>query len=138
MLVEDDSATTNQLLALCVSTQLRSTGTVIPSTVNSTLVSLLDIAPFVPSTTVRSINILFFLSPVLSLAAAFFGILAKQWLREYLKWNSALPLPRENILVRQDLIEVWEAWNVAATISSIPALLELAMVLFLSEIVILL
>ncbi|EKM57438.1 uncharacterized protein PHACADRAFT_50644, partial [Phanerochaete carnosa HHB-10118-sp] len=138
MLTEDDSTTTNQLLALSVSAQLRATGTIIPSTVNSTLASILDTAPFVPSTAVRSINILFFISLVLSLAAALFGILAKQWLREYLKWNSALALPRENVLVRQACIEAWEAWHVAATILSIPALLELAMVLFLVGVVILL
>lgn len=34
--------------------------------------------------------------------------------------------------------EAWEAWNVAATIAAIPALLELAMVLFLAGVVILL
>ncbi|EKM57472.1 uncharacterized protein PHACADRAFT_206377 [Phanerochaete carnosa HHB-10118-sp] len=138
MLTEDDSVTTNQLLALSVSARLRATSTIVPSTMNSTLFSLLDTAPFVPSTAVRSINILFFLSLIFSLAAALFGILAKQWLREYLKWNSALPSARENVLVRQVRIEAWEAWNVAATISSIPALLELAMVLFLTGIVVLL
>ena len=68
---------------------------------------------------------------MLSLAAAFFGLLAKQWLREYMRWNSSLSAPRENVLVRQIRFEAWESWNVAATISSIPALLELAMVLFL-------
>ncbi|GJE95629.1 hypothetical protein PsYK624_118150 [Phanerochaete sordida] len=138
MLTDDDSSTTNQLLALSVSAQLRATGTVIPSTINSTLTSLLDAQLFSPATSARAINILFFLSLILSLAAAFFGILAKQWLREYLRWNSPLALPRENVLVRQDRIEAWEAWNVAATISSIPALLELAMVLFLSGVVVLL
>lgn len=83
-------------------------------------------------------NALFFLSLVLSLAAAFFGILAKQWLREYVQWNSPLGEPRENVLVRQVRFEAWELWNVAATISSVPALLELAMVLFLVGVVVLL
>ncbi|GJE97461.1 hypothetical protein PsYK624_136810 [Phanerochaete sordida] len=138
MLTDDDSSTTNQLLALSVSMQLRATGTIIPSTVNSTLTSLLDAQPFSPPTSARAINTLFFLSLVLSLSAALFGILAKQWLREYLRWNSPLALPRENILVRQDRIEAWDAWNVGATISSIPALLEIAMVLFLCGVVVLL
>lgn len=138
MLTQDDSATTNQLLALSVSTQLRTTGTIIPSAINSTLTSLLDTTPSMPSPAARAINALFFISLILSIASAFFGILCKQWIREYLKWNSALALPRENVLVRQDRIEAWEAWNVAAMISSIPALLELAMMLFLCGIVILL
>ncbi|GJE97511.1 hypothetical protein PsYK624_137320 [Phanerochaete sordida] len=138
MLTDDDSSTTNQLLALSVSMQLRTTGASVPSTVNSTLTSLIDAQPFSPPTSSRAINILFFLSLVLSLSAALFGILAKQWLREYLRWNSPLALPRENVLVRQDRIEAWESWNVAATMASIPALLELAMVLFLCGVVVLL
>lgn len=95
-------------------------------------------APFTPTTSARWINALFFVSLVLSLAAALFGILAKQWLREYMQWNSPLSVPRENILVRQMRFEAWEAWNVAATIASIPALLEFAMVLFLIGVIILL
>ncbi|GJE97493.1 hypothetical protein PsYK624_137140 [Phanerochaete sordida] len=138
MLADDDSSTTNQLLALSVAMQIRATGTIIPTTVNSTLTSLIDTQPFSPGASARAINILFFLSLVLSLSAALFGILAKQWLREYLRWNSPLALPRENVLVRQDRIEAWEAWNVAAMISSIPALLEIAMILFLCGVVVLL
>ncbi|GJE97455.1 hypothetical protein PsYK624_136740 [Phanerochaete sordida] len=138
MLTDNDSSTTNQLLALSVSMQLRATGTIIPSTVNSTLTSLMDTQPFSPATSAQAINVLFFLSLVLSLSAALFGILAKQWLREYLRWNSPLALPRENVLVRQARIDAWESWNIPATISFIPALLELAMVLFLCGIVVLL
>lgn len=95
-------------------------------------------SPSSPSISARWINVLFFLSLVLSIASAFFGIIAKQWLREYLQWNSPLGDPRDNVLVRQLHFEAWEAWNVAATITSIPALLEVAMVLFLIGIVILL
>ena len=97
-----------------------------------------QIPAFTPSPTARWINVLFFLSLVFSLAAALFGILAKQWLREFMQWNSPLVTPRENVLVRQIRYEAWETWNVAATISSIPALLEVAMLLFLAGIVILL
>jgi hypothetical protein len=75
---------------------------------------------------------------VLTLTAAFFGILVKQWLREYLRWNSPLDTPRENILVRQLRVEAWEAWNVGATISLVPALLELSIVLFFGGMVVLL
>ncbi|GJE97506.1 hypothetical protein PsYK624_137270 [Phanerochaete sordida] len=138
MLTDDDSSTTNQLLALIASTQIHATDTIIPSKVNSTLTSLINAQSFSPPTSARAINILFFLSLVLSLSAALFGILAKQWLREYLRWNSPLALPRENVLVRQSRIEAWEAWNVAATIASIPALLEIAMILFLCGVVVLL
>lgn len=85
---------------------------------------------FTPSVAVLCINILWFLSLIASLSAAFFGILVKQWLREYLKWNSPLAHPRENILVRQVRFEAWKDWYFPATISMIPALLEGSLVLF--------
>ncbi|GJE85033.1 hypothetical protein PsYK624_011100 [Phanerochaete sordida] len=99
MLTDDDFSATNQLLALGISMQLQLAGTIIPAAVNYTLTSLIDAQPFSAPTSARVINILFFLSLVLSLSAALFGILAKQWLREYLRWNSPLALPRENVLV---------------------------------------
>lgn len=48
-----------------------------------------------------------------------------------MQWDSALGTPRDNILVRQIRFEAWNDWHVSATISSIPALLELALVMFL-------
>ena len=140
MLQADNGDTTNQLLALSVSTQLRTAGTIISDTLNKTLTTLADAVStsFSPSTATRWINILFFLSLVFNLAAALFSILAKQWIREYIKWNSPLALPRENVLVRQIRIEAWEDWQVSMILSSIPILLELGMVLFLASVVILL
>ena len=140
MLQPNGTDTTNQLLALSVSTQLRTAGTTISKTQNRTLTTLADAVstPFSPSTATRWINTLFFLSLVFSLAAALFSILAKQWIREYIKWNSPLALPRENVLVRQIRIEAWEDWQVSMVLSSIPILLELGMVLFLAGVVILL
>lgn len=141
MLQDDGDGTMDQLLALGVAAQLRSATSIIPvpASLNDTLFSMLDSSPsFTPSTTSRWINVLFFTSLVFSLASAFFGILAKQWLREYIKWNKPLATPRENVLVRQMAFEAWEAWNVTATIASIPALLELAMILFLAGVVVLL
>lgn len=135
MLQLDNTQTTNNLLT-GISTQLQS----IQRTGSTKISNSSESAgqSFNPSTSVRWINCLFFLSLVSSLAAALFGILAKQWLREYMKWNSTLGVPRENILIRQIRFEAWEAWHVAATISSIPVLLESAMILFLVGIVILL
>ncbi|EKM52042.1 uncharacterized protein PHACADRAFT_102800, partial [Phanerochaete carnosa HHB-10118-sp] len=140
MLQVDNTDTTNQLLAIGVATQLRTAGTIITDTLNQTLATFSDAlsAPFLPSAAVRWINVLFFLSLIFSLAAALFSILAKQWIREYLKWNSPLALPRENVLVRQLRIEAWEDWQVSAVLSSIPILLEFAMILFLAGVVILL
>lgn len=136
LLQPDSSATTNQLLAYQVSSQVPTAH--IPSAINTTISSFINAGSFIPSTSARWINVSLFLSLTLSLAAAFFGILAKQWLREYMRWNSPLGSPRENVLVRQIRFEAWESWNLAATISTIPALLEIAMILFLIGVVILL
>ena len=84
------------------------------------------------------INSLWFLSLVFSLAAAFLGILVKQWLRQYMKWSTSLGEPKETVLVRQIRFEAWSDWNVDAIISIVPALLELAVVLFLFGLIILL
>ena len=138
MLQADNSDMTNQLLAIGLQNQFRFTSFTAPDNINMTLAALASTPSFSPSTAIRVINILFFLSLVFSLASALFGIMGKQWLREYTRWNSPLAAPRENILVRQLRIEAWESWRVGATISSIPALLELAMVLFLIGVAILL
>ena len=138
MLQADNSDTTNQLLAFSVSTQLRTARTIISDTLNNTLASLADAAStsFSPSTATRWINILFFLSLVFSLAAALFSILAKQWIREYIKRNSPLALPRENVLFRRVRIEAWEDWHVPMILSFILILLELGMILFLAGVII--
>lgn len=42
---------------------------------------------FVADSATRWINTLWFLSLVFSLASALFGIMVKQWIREYMQWN---------------------------------------------------
>ena len=105
-----------------------------PPAIASTIATLLAPSSSAAPASARWINALFFLSLVLSLAAALLGIMAKQWIREYLKWDSALAAPRENVMVRQIRFEAWEEWRVEAIIWSIPVFLEIAMVLFLAGI----
>ncbi|PSS32118.1 hypothetical protein PHLCEN_2v2114 [Hermanssonia centrifuga] len=138
LLQQDDSQIYVGLLSR-ISSQLESFQHV-PSFLNSALSPLPSPSPppFCPSTTARWINILWFLSLVFSLTSALFGILAKQWIREYLQWNSALAPARENVLVRQLRFEAWNDWKVSAGISAIPALLELSVVLFLVGLLVLL
>ena len=136
LLQPDGTDVTNQLLA--VSLTLRLADLSIPPAINDTLTNILTVQPFTPPASARWLNSLFFVSLVLSLAAALFGILAKQWLREYMRWNSPVGIPRENILVRQIRHEALESWRVSLIVTSIPALLEIAMTLFLAGIIILL
>ena len=87
--------------------------------------------PFEAPLSAVAINLLWFLSLIFSLAAGLFGILVKQWLREYLQWNTVLAPSRENVLVRQIRFEEWHKWKVPAVIAAIPAMLEVAVILFL-------
>ncbi|GJE95708.1 hypothetical protein PsYK624_118940 [Phanerochaete sordida] len=131
---------TNQLLAANNRMLVQGFTAILTGISSGPLTSLLvdDPPPFQPRTSARWINCLFFTSLVLSLAAALFAILIKQWIREYMEWSSPLSLPRENVLVRQWRFESWETWSIAAVISTVPAFLEIAMILFLIGIIILL
>ena len=98
---------------------------------NETAASLPTSSAFKAPGNVVTINILWFTSLVLALAAALFGILAKQWCREYLRWHSVIATARENVLIRQVRFEAWDRWQVNAFIATIPAFLEVALTLFL-------
>lgn len=135
LLQVDNTENTVKLLAR-MSAQLESF-TINQGFINSTRPAL-PIPDFTPDKASLWINVMWFLSLLFSLAAALFGILVKQWLREYMQWNSALATSRENVLVRQIRFEAWNEWNMAASISSIPALLEVALILFVCGLVVLL
>ena len=64
------------------------------------------------------------------------GILAKQWISEYLAWQERTSSPWTNIIVRQARFEAWEQWPTAIIIATIPALLEFAITLFIAAFVI--
>lgn len=74
----------------------------------------------------------------MSLAAALFAMVAKQWLREYLMWTALSADPSEVVVLRQLRAEAWETWQVPFIIGAIPAFLEFAVILFLCGMVVLL
>lgn len=131
----DNSQTIVNLLARILG-QLQNPDSSSSSSANSP--SILSSQNFQPSAAVVWLNCLWFLSLVVSLASAFFGILVKQWLREYMKWNATLGDPKENVLVRQIRYEDWNHWHVDTVIGAIPGFLELAVILFVIGLVILL
>ena len=130
LLQPDNSQTTVQLLSL-IALQNPATPPHMQAFLNDTAESLPSTVEYHASTSVLTINTLWFTSLVLSLAAALFGILAKQWCREYLRWHSVNAAPRENVLLRQVRAEAWERWRMASYIATVPALLEIALFLFL-------
>lgn len=104
----------------------------LPSFISTSSTSLgSDSADFRPTMSSVWINVLWLLSLLFSLTAALLGIIIKQWLREYLLWDSVLSPSREAVLLRHIRYAAWERWKVPAIISAIPAMLEFALVLFL-------
>ncbi|EJD48859.1 hypothetical protein AURDEDRAFT_34095, partial [Auricularia subglabra TFB-10046 SS5] len=74
------------------------------------------------------VNVYWFLSLTLSLSAALAGILAKQWIREYDR-DAGRTHP-DSIGVRQLKFRGLEVWKVSDIVSSMPLLLQLALILF--------
>lgn len=65
-------------------------------------------------------------------------MMGKQWLREYMRWTKTSFGPEDLVFLRQIRFEAFMGWNVPAIISSIPALLEVSLLLFLAGLVVLL
>lgn len=95
-------------------------------------------ASFNPTSVSRWVNLLWFLSLFMSLAAALFAMVTKQWLREYLTWTTLSADPSEVVVLRQLRAQAWETWQVPFILGAIPAFLELAVILFLCGMVVLL
>ncbi|KAF9467567.1 hypothetical protein BDZ94DRAFT_966564 [Collybia nuda] len=75
------------------------------------------------------INTLWFASLTLSLAAVVISILCKQWLYEYQRYDNFTT--DEALLIHGLRYQGLQAWRVPAIISSLPILLQTALVLFL-------
>lgn len=88
-----------------------------------------SLPPFEVPTWALRVNLLWFSSLVASVAAASYGMLMKQWLREYLdmaKYTS----PHERLRARQFRRPALEHWKVFQIAASLPLLLEIALALF--------
>ncbi|KAI0089669.1 hypothetical protein BDY19DRAFT_889238, partial [Irpex rosettiformis] len=84
--------------------------------------------PFAPSSTNIRINVLWFASLLFSLIAASFGILVKQWLREYLTVQNPSPQARLRVRhLRYPQLAKWQIFEIAAFL---PLLLQLSLGLF--------
>ncbi|KAI0085040.1 hypothetical protein BDY19DRAFT_897285, partial [Irpex rosettiformis] len=84
---------------------------------------------FHPSLNAQRINILWFASLVISLSTASFGIVVKQWLREYLAGDYTSPQARLRIRhFRYPGLERWKVFEIAAVL---PLFLQISLALFL-------
>lgn len=83
---------------------------------------------FRPSSADIRVNVLWFSSLIFSLITASFGILIKQWLREYLAVNNPSPYGRLRIRhYRYPGLRQWQVFEIAAVL---PLLQQLALALF--------
>ncbi|KAJ8083508.1 hypothetical protein PM082_009382 [Marasmius tenuissimus] len=77
------------------------------------------------------INTLWFLSLIIALVDALFGLLCKQWLREHRR-PTHTRTPAEALTLRWLRHESLEKWHVPTILASLPILLEIALFLFLA------
>lgn len=85
-------------------------------------------APFVATASSIRINTLWFTSLTLSLTSVLVGILCKQWLREYQRYENLVP--QKAFSARQMRYEGLVAWHVPTIISFLPLFLQAALILF--------
>lgn len=84
--------------------------------------------PFEPSADDVRVNVLWFASLLLSLITASFGILVKQWLREFLAVD--VPSPQARLRIRHFRAPAVESWKVFEIAAALPLLLQLSLGLF--------
>ncbi|KAF8998834.1 hypothetical protein BDQ17DRAFT_1172809, partial [Cyathus striatus] len=87
----------------------------------------LPVAQSPPPTAIR-VNIAWFLSLTLSLTTVLIGIICLQWLREYERYGNQPH--KDALMLRQMRYDGLKMWYLPAIISSIPVLLQIALVLF--------
>lgn len=84
---------------------------------------------FSPTATSVRVNIFFFISLVLSLGTALIGIVCLQWIRQHVSYPERLS-PEQRVALLNMRITALQRWKVHVIITSLPVLLQLALVMF--------
>ncbi|KAJ3530782.1 hypothetical protein NM688_g7662 [Phlebia brevispora] len=84
--------------------------------------------PFAAAASDIRVNVCWFASLILSLSTASFGILVRQWLREYLAITSIIP--EERVRIRHYRARGLEDWGLFEITAFLPVLLQIAFALF--------
>ncbi|KAH7311173.1 hypothetical protein B0J17DRAFT_585511, partial [Rhizoctonia solani] len=123
LLEQDSSEVSTQLLLMLVQSQQRiETGT---PNITSTSTEIPD---FIPSPTARVINVLWFVSLMISLGAAVVAILAKEWLTAFT--TNRTRDAHKYALERQARHADLEAWKMLLIIDLLPTFLNFALFIF--------
>ncbi|KAI0341455.1 hypothetical protein BDW22DRAFT_1332674, partial [Trametopsis cervina] len=129
-LLQDDSVTTKETLQAIkqLSVQM-SSFTLQGGFLNSTTPAQSTDAPaFQPTTNAIRVNVLWSASLIISISTASFGILVKQWLREYMRFVTSFPQGR--LRVRKFRRSGLDSWHVLAVAAFLPLLLQTALGFF--------
>jgi Family of unknown function (DUF6535) len=84
-----------------------------------------------PSPSDRRVNVLWFMSLILSLAAALIATLVQRWARSHMQIFLRHKHPLELSRIRQYLHEGVQRWHMAAIAEAVPALFHVALFLFM-------
>ncbi|KAJ8085412.1 hypothetical protein PM082_004228 [Marasmius tenuissimus] len=103
--------------------------TQISTQLNDRNVSAFEPTPFVPSPSVVRINVFWFLSLILALVDALFGLMCKQWLREFRR-PTKTRTPEQWLSLRCFRSESFERWHVPSFLAALPIILEMALFCF--------
>lgn len=87
-----------------------------------------SLPPFEAPTWAVRVNVLWFSSLIISIASASFGMLVKQWLREYLRMTYTSP--QERLRARQFRYKALDNWKVFEIAATLPLMLEVSVLLF--------
>ncbi|KAJ3555725.1 hypothetical protein NM688_g2417 [Phlebia brevispora] len=128
--LQQDPATTSMLLLQQISFQLNSFSS-IPEGINSSVSppAPLTTVTFVPSPVAVRVNALWFASLIISLSTVSFGMLVKQWLREYLAITPTAAQVR--LRIRHYRAQALSDWKVLEIAAVLPLLLQVSLGLFL-------
>ena len=90
---------------------------------------------FQPSTSAVRVNILWFISLVLSLTCALLATLMQQWVRRYLQTSQRWYAPYKRARIRAFFAEGIERFSLPAAVEALPALLHISVFLFFAGLV---
>jgi energy-converting hydrogenase Eha subunit A len=98
---------------------------------NSSIPAAPDSSQFQAQQSDVRVNACWFVSLLLSLVVALFGIFLKQWMRTYMTWTDVTP-DRAAVAIRQVRYRGLETWRLGTILTVLPTLLQLSVILFLS------
>ncbi|KAI0045664.1 hypothetical protein FA95DRAFT_1495195, partial [Auriscalpium vulgare] len=91
--------------------------------------------PFTPTASAVRVNVLWFMSLIMSLTCALAATLMQQWVRQYTQASQRSAAPYKRARIRTFLFQGVEKFHLAGAVEFIPALLHTSVFLFFAGLV---